>query len=72
MCAEGVIKCKYCDSPSVIKYGLYKGVQRYYCKECRRKFAGIDRIPKMQYPTSQVSDAINMYYEGMSLKEIRP
>ena len=65
------INCKYCQSENVIKYGLYKGVQRYYCKECRRKFAGIDRIPKMQYPTSQVSDAINMYYEGMSLKEIR-
>ena len=63
--------CKYCQSENVIKYGSYKGVQRYFCKDCKRKFAGIDRIPKMQYPTSQVSDAINMYYEGMSLKEIR-
>ncbi len=66
-----VIECKYCKSENVIKYGSYKGVQRYFCKDCKRKFAGIDRIPKMQYPTSQVSDAINMYYEGMSLKEIR-
>ena len=63
--------CKYCQSENLIKYGSYKGVQRYWCKDCKRKFAGIDRIPKMQYPTSQVSDAINMYYEGMSLKEIR-
>ena len=36
-----------------------------------RKFAGIDTIPKMQYATHKVSDAINMYYEGMSLREIR-
>ena len=63
--------CKYCQSENVIKYGSYKGVQRYYCKDCKRKFSNPDAIPKMQYATSKVSDAINMYYEGMSLKEIR-
>ena len=65
------INCKYCQSENVIKYGKYKDVQRYFCKDCKRKFAGIDTIPKMQYPTDQVSDVLNMYYEGMSLKEIR-
>ncbi|MBA7665717.1 hypothetical protein ES703_73791 [subsurface metagenome] len=68
---NNTLACKYCQSENVIKYGLYKNVQRYFCKDCKRKFAVIDTIPKMQYPTSQVSDAINMYYEGMSLKEIR-
>ena len=63
--------CKYCQSENVIKYGLYKDVQRYFCKDCKRKFAGIDTIPKMQYPTHQVADALNMYYEGMSLNDIR-
>jgi len=65
------IRCKYCHSENVIKYGKYKDVQRYFCKDCKRKFAGIDTIPKMQYSTSKVADALNMYYEGMSLKEIR-
>ena len=65
------INCKYCQSDNVIKYGKYKGVQRYFCKDCKRKFAGVDTIPKMQYPTDQISDVLNMYYEGMSLKEIR-
>ncbi len=65
------ISCKYCQSEDIIKYGLYKDVQRYFCKDCKRKFAGIDTIPKMQYATHKVSDAINMYYEGMSLREIR-
>jgi len=65
------ISCKYCQSPNVIKYGKYKDVQYYWCKDCKRKFAGIDTIPKMQYPTSQVSDVLNMYYEGLSLAEIR-
>jgi transposase-like protein len=64
--------CKYCQSPDVIKYGTYKETQYYYCKDCKRKFAGSDNIvPKMQYSTSKVADALNMYYEGMSLKEIR-
>lgn len=65
------IHCKYCQSPNVIKYGKYKGEQRYFCKDCKHKFAGLDTIPKMQYSTSKVADALNMYYEGMSLKEIR-
>jgi len=65
------MNCKYCQSPNVIKYGKYKDVQRYFCKDCKRKFAGIDTIPKMQYPTDQISDVLNMYYEGMSLNEIR-
>lgn len=63
--------CKYCQSENVIKFGKYKDVQYYYCKDCKRKFANPDAIPKMQYSTSKVSDAISMYFEGMSLKEIR-
>jgi len=65
------MNCKYCQSEDVIKYGKYKDVQYYFCKKCRRKFAGVDTIPKMQYSTSKVADVLNMYYEGMSLKEIR-
>ncbi len=65
------MNCKYCQSENVIKYGTHKEVQRYFCKACKRKFAGLDTIPKMQYSTSKVADAINMFYEGMSLKEIR-
>jgi transposase-like protein len=65
------MSCKYCKSENVIKYGKYKAVQRYFCKDCGRKFAGLDTIPKMQYSTSKIADVLNMYYEGMSLKEIR-
>ena len=63
--------CKYCQSENVIKYGKYKEAQYYYCKDCKRKFANPDAIPKMQYSTDKIADALNMYYEGMSLNEIR-
>ena len=63
--------CKYCQSPNVRKYGLVKGIQRYYCNDCRRKFVSTDTIPKMQTPTKVIADSLNMHYEGMSLAEIR-
>lgn len=53
------------------EYGKLKGVQRYYCKDCERKFANPDAIPKMQTNIRDIADALNMYYEGMSLAEIR-
>lgn len=65
------ITCKYCQSTKVIKFGKYKATQYYFCKGCNRKFAATDTIPKMQYSQSQVADALNMYYEGLSLNEIR-
>lgn len=68
---NNILLCKYCRSSNVRKYGLVKSVQRYFCNDCRRKFVSSDTIPKMQYSTSKVADAINMYYEGMSLREIR-
>lgn len=66
-----MICCKYCQSDNVRKYGKYKETQYYYCNDCERKFSNPDAIPKMQYSTSKVAGAISMYFEGMSLKEIR-
>jgi len=31
------IACEHCGSEGVVKYGIYKGVQRYWCKVCKRK-----------------------------------
>jgi putative transposase len=68
---SAAVVCKYCQSTQVIKYGSYKNVPRYFCKACQRKFVSNDTIPKMQYSTSKIADALNMYYEGMSLGKIR-
>jgi putative transposase len=65
------IECKYCGSPNIIKFGKYQDTQYYWCKDCKRKFSGIKAIPKMHTPTHQIADALNMYYEGLSLSEIR-
>lgn len=66
----GII-CKFCQSEHVIKYGTDKGTQMYMCRDCNHKFARTDTIPKMQNSTKDIADALNMYYEGMSLNDIR-
>lgn len=63
--------CKYCGSSGVVKFGTYKGAQRYYCKICKRKFKAGDTTFHMKTDTNEVSSALNMYYEGMSISAIR-
>ncbi len=68
---ENKIICKHCGGEGAVKYGTYKGVQRYYCKACKKKFKADDTTFHMKTDTNQVSSAINMYYEGMPIKAIR-
>lgn len=68
---DNEITCKYCVSGGISKYGTYKDAQRYWCKVCKRKFKIDDTLFHMKTPSNQVSSALNMYYEGMSIKAIR-
>lgn len=64
--------CKYCGSnKQVVRFGSYKGVQRWWCKKCRRKFTASDALPKMKTPVSHIASALSLYYGGMSLNAIR-
>jgi len=47
------VNCKYCQSENVIKYGKYKDVRRYFCKDCKRKFAGVDHLAGLQVELSK-------------------
>lgn len=64
-------RCKYCGSRRIVRYGHYQGVQRWWCKDCRRKFVHNEALPKMKTPIIQVASALSMFYEGMSLHGIR-
>ena len=63
--------CKYCQSENVIKYGKYGDTQLYYCKDCGSKFKDDNTTFHMKTPANQVTSALNMFYEGMSIKAIR-
>ena len=63
--------CKYCQSPNVVKFGTFNGIQRYWCKDCKRKFADNKALPKMKTPVRHISAALSCYYGGMPLDSIQ-
>lgn len=64
-------RCKLCNSEDIVKYGSFRGMQYWWCKSCRRKFADNEALPQMKTPMYQVASTLRMYYEGMSLNSIR-
>jgi len=64
-------KCKYCGSQNLWLYGKYKDSQRFYCRDCKRKFAGNFALPKMRSAVTNVGDALQSYFSGMSLNEVK-
>ena len=65
------IVCKYCQSTNIRKYGHYGDTQYYYCNDCKRKFAPSNYLFHMKTPANQVSSALDLYYKGLSIDEIR-
>ena len=63
--------CKYCQSENVVKYGTHEGIQRYWCKDCKRKFADNKALPEMKTPISHISAALSCYFSGMPLDAIQ-
>ena len=63
--------CKHCGSTNLVRYGQSGGVQYWWCKDCRHKFADNDALPGMKTPIMEVGAALSMYYRGMSIDEIR-
>jgi transposase-like protein len=64
------VTCKICGSENVIRFGRYKGIQRWKCKDCRHKFADNNALPGMRIPYERVATAVGAYYEGRSLNSI--
>jgi transposase-like protein/ribosomal protein L37AE/L43A len=64
-------QCKFCGSPHIVRYGHYQTVQRWWCKDCRRKFVHNEALPRMKTPVIQVASALSSFYEGMSIRGIR-
>jgi len=65
------LSCKYCNSTNIIKFGTFNGIQRYWCKDCRRKFTELDTLPKMKTPINEIGSVLNMYYGGMPIDAIQ-
>lgn len=64
------VVCKFCGSQHTRKYGLYKGIQNYYCGDCFTKFTGTDALAHGRVSPTHIVNALNEYYDGMSFHEI--
>jgi putative transposase len=64
------VACKFCGSQHTRRYGVYKGVQNYYCDDCHTKFTGTDALAHGKVSPSFIVNALNEYYSGMSFHEI--
>ena len=65
------VMCKYCGAFDSVKYGTFEGMQRHFCKICRRKFADNDALPRMKTPVWVISSVLHYYYDGMSIGAIQ-
>jgi len=65
------MNCKFCGSPNVVKFGTFQGIQRYWCKDCKRKSADNRALPGMKTPVEHISSALSCYYGGMPLDAIQ-
>lgn len=69
-------KCVYCESKEVIKRGLRKtknrgSIQRYYCKNCKKRYTEKDAFFRMRNTPHKITMCLDMYFRGMSLRKIQ-
>jgi putative transposase len=64
------VTCKFCGGQDTYKYGTYKGVQNYFCKDCKTKFTGTDALPHGRVSPAFIASALNEFYGGMSYHDI--
>ena len=66
--------CKYCDSGKIIKKGMRKtkkgNVQIFKCKDCKKRFTTNFGFEKMRYKPVLITRSLQMYYSGMSVRDI--
>jgi putative transposase len=63
-------KCKYCGSGNLVMYGQYKGKQNWLCRDCNHKFSESTALSRYRSPVTHIGDAVQEYYNGMSLNAI--
>jgi transposase-like protein len=64
------MSCEYCGSPNIIKFGTSNGVERYWCKDCKRESVS-GTLPKMKTDTNGISTALSCYLGGTPLDAIQ-
>ena len=66
--------CKFCDSGNIVKAGLKKNknstLQMFKCQDCKKRFTTNFGFEKKQFDENTICGALQMYYSGMSVRDI--
>lgn len=64
-----MVRCKFCDSESVVKKGFVLGKQFYECKSCNHRFVDNGSFAGMRTKSNVIASGISLYYDGCSLRK---
>lgn len=65
------MKCIYCSSQLTVKNGHdKKGVQRYKCNDCKKRFCEKGIFARHRYPISIIMDALFLYAQPISTRGV--
>jgi len=69
------MKCKYCNSENVIRYGKPtlrsgKRKQKYFCKKCNQYFTNLDSYKRFRKSKRFISEMIDHYSMGFSFYKV--
>jgi len=69
-------KCQYCGSKEVIKRGMRSTqnrgkIQRYSCKDCKKRFVVKDAFYRMRNSQKKITCAIDLFFRGVSTRKIQ-
>ena len=62
--------CKYCGGSRICRYGTVKGVRRYFCYDCKRKFTCKGNLFHMKVPQLFVAIAQDLRAQNLLYRQI--
>jgi len=70
------IFCPYCNGNNVVKRGFFKTevngkVQRYYCRNCDKKFIPKTAFYRMRNTPKKITLCIDLFYRGISTRKVQ-
>ncbi|MCS4538394.1 MAG: IS6 family transposase [Thaumarchaeota archaeon] len=64
------MRCKYCQTEDIKPSGSVNGRKLVKCNNCKHRFMENDSLPKMRVNKHVIVSAINLYYEGLSVRKV--
>lgn len=70
------INCPYCKKKNIVRRGQRKTqnrslIQRYYCKDCNKRFVVDDGFFKMKNAPQKITLCLDLFYRGISTRKVQ-